>query len=339
MVRAGRPRVKRAVSRRFAEAIAGRTAQTLLAGEGGCGYTRLSGDGGSAADSESGADAARAGPRQHRGSAQGPAPPAGAWRAPRAPAARPRLHLRGGPAAAARALPRRSRGHRARSSRPSAVPIGKLSLKYLRRAKVMPLAQRTARSSSRWPTRSTTTRSRACRSRPASRSSRGSRASATSLEALEQAYGGGGGRRRQRRRRRRRRGRVRRRRRGGRQPPPRPRERGAGHPAREHAHQPRRRAARVGHPHRAVRERAQGPLPHRRRAPRRRDAAAPPPGRDRLAHQDHGEARHRRAPPAAGRPHQAPHDGQGDRPPRLDAADALRRERRAPHPRPLEHRP
>ena len=29
-------------------------------------------------------------------------------------------------------------------------------------------------------------------------------------------------------------------------------------------------------------------------------------------------------------------DGQGDRPPRLDAADALRRERRAAYPRPLE---
>ena len=159
------------------------------------------------------------------------------------------------------------------------------------------------------------------------------------LEALEAAYGNGaadgqercGGDRR-------RRPRVPLRRRGGRRPPARPRQRGAGHPPGQPADQPRRRAARLGHPHRAVRERAQGPLPHRRRAARRRDAAAPAAGGDRLAHQDHGEAQHRRAPPAAGRPHQAAPDGQGDRPPRLDPADALRRERRAAYPRPLEHR-
>ena len=48
-------------------------------------------------------------------------------------------------------------------------------------------------------------------------------------------------------------------------------------------------------------------------------AAAQDEGGAHLAHQDHGEARHRRAAAAAGRPHQA-QDGQpGDRLPRLDA--------------------
>ena len=40
-----------------------------------------------------------------------------------------------------------------------------------------------------------------------------------------------------------------------------------------------------------------------------------------LAHQDHGQPRHRRAPPAAGRTHPAAAAGQGDRPARLDGAD------------------
>ncbi len=48
--------------------------------------------------------------------------------------------------------------------------------------------------------------------------------------------------------------------------------------------------------------------------------------RDHLAHQDHGEAQHRRAPPAAGRPHPARGARPGDRLPRLDDADAPRRE-------------
>ena len=51
-----------------------------------------------------------------------------------------------------------------------------------------------------------------------------------------------------------------------------------------------------------------------------------------VAHQDHGEARHRREAPAAGRPHQDPlqreRRAEGDRLPRLGAADALRREDR-----------
>ncbi len=84
------------------------------------------------------------------------------------------------------------------------------------------------------------------------------------------------------------------------------------------------------HPHRALREDAPRPLPHRRRALRDHAAADQAQERDHLAHQDHGVARHRRAPPAAGRPHQAearrqPRDGL----PRLGPADAVRREDRA----------
>ena len=56
-----------------------------------------------------------------------------------------------------------------------------------------------------------------------------------------------------------------------------------------------------------------------------------------VARQDHVEARHRREAPAAGRPHQDPlqreRRAEGDRLPRLGAADALRREDRAASPR------
>ena len=52
------------------------------------------------------------------------------------------------------------------------------------------------------------------------------------------------------------------------------------------------------------------------------EVESPPQRLDRggdLAHQDHGQAQHRRAPPAAGRPHHAARAGQGDRPSRVDA--------------------
>ena len=52
-----------------------------------------------------------------------------------------------------------------------------------------------------------------------------------------------------------------------------------------------------------------------------------------LALQDHVAAEHRRAPRAAGRPHQAEDGQQGHRLPRLDAAHAVRREDRAPNSR------
>ena len=66
-------------------------------------------------------------------------------------------------------------------------------------------------------------------------------------------------------------------------------------------------------------------LPRRRRAARRRVAAQAPRRRRDLAHQDHGQPRHRRAPPAAGRPHPPARAGQGDRPARVDRADDARR--------------
>ena len=69
-------------------------------------------------------------------------------------------------------------------------------------------------------------------------------------------------------------------------------------------------------------------LPDRRRAARGRVAAAPLLGGGDLAHQDHGEPRHRRAAPAAGRAHPAARShGKEHRPARLDRADDARRER------------
>ena len=50
-------------------------------------------------------------------------------------------------------------------------------------------------------------------------------------------------------------------------------ERGAGHPLRQPADRPRRRGARLGHPHRAVREQAARPLSHRRHPAGGGDAA------------------------------------------------------------------
>ena len=64
------------------------------------------------------------------------------------------------------------------------------------------------------------------------------------------------------------------------------------------------------------------------------------PGRDRVAPEDHVEARHRGEAPAAGRPHQDPVQRpgpvQGTRLPRVGAADAVRREDRAPPPGPRQ---
>ena len=63
-----------------------------------------------------------------------------------------------------------------------------------------------------------------------------------------------------------------------------------------------------------------------------RDVIEPPRAlhaRDRLAHQDHGAARHRREAPAAGRPHHAARGGQADRRARVDAAHRARRARGA----------
>ena len=91
------------------------------------------------------------------------------------------------------------------------------------------------------------------------------------------------------------------------------------------------------HPHRAVREGTARPLPHRRHSLQHHAAADEVPRCDDLAHQDHGEAGHRREAAAAGRPHQDPLPGQRrdarHRLPRLLSADAVRREDRDASPR------
>ena len=116
--------------------------------------------------------------------------------------------------------------------------------------------------------------------------------------------------------------------------------RGAGSPGRGSAgHQAGERDPDVGdlqgrqrHPHRALREGIPGPLPHRRHSLQHDGAVAEDARCDHLARQDHGEARHRREAPAAGRPHQDPvqrqRRQQGHRLPRLVPADAVRREDR-----------
>ena len=100
--------------------------------------------------------------------------------------------------------------------------------------------------------------------------------------------------------------------------------RGAGHPAREPDADVGDPEGRERHPHRAVREGIPRPVPHRRHPLQRHGAADEVPRRDHVAHQDHGEARHRGEAAAAGRPHQDPlrrrrRRHQGDRLPRLRA--------------------
>ena len=63
----------------------------------------------------------------------------------------------------------------------------------------------------------------------------------------------------------------------------------------------------------------------RRRAVRNGPAAAAPGQRHRHPHQGHGEPRHRRTPPAAGRPHRTERRRQPGRPARQRAADDVRR--------------
>src|SRR6058998_3036441 len=97
---------------------------------------------------------------------------------------------------------------------------------------------------------------------------------------------------------------------------------------------PRRaEAGRLRHPHRPGRRDPGDQVPDRRH-PARGDGAAQAGGASaRVADQDHGEPRHRRAAAPAGRAHQAPPAVARDRLPRLGPAVDLRRERRAPAPR------
>ena len=107
----------------------------------------------------------------------------------------------------------------------------------------------------------------------------------------------------------------------------------AGRPARQRRADVGDPEGRERHPHRAVREGAARPLPHRRHPLQHHEPADEVPRRDRLARQDHGEARHRREAPAAGRPHQDPLQRRAAQPKEIDfrvsvPADALRREDR-----------
>ena len=123
----------------------------------------------------------------------------------------------------------------------------------------------------------------------------------------------------------------------GRRPPPGGHgERGAGHPPGPRPDHQGGGSAGLRHPRRAARGQRARALSHRRRSFHRRDPAAVAARRGDLAHQDHGAAQHRRAPAAAGRPHQIHRSRQGDRPARLDHADHARRERGAAHSRPLQ---
>ena len=92
------------------------------------------------------------------------------------------------------------------------------------------------------------------------------------------------------------------------------------------------------HPLRAVRGRVPHPHQGRRRAVRDGPAAAAPGLRHHHPHQGHGEPRHRRAPPAAGRPHRADRRRPPGRPARQRAAHDVRRERRHASARPLGRR-
>ena len=83
----------------------------------------------------------------------------------------------------------------------------------------------------------------------------------------------------------------------------------------------------------------QDPLPGGRRALRNGAAAAPSRAARHLAREGDGEPEHRRAPPAAGRPHPEEHRGPRGGSARFHAADAVRRERRAARARPLDREP
>ncbi len=83
------------------------------------------------------------------------------------------------------------------------------------------------------------------------------------------------------------------------------RRRGRAHrPLRQQDPARRDQEGRLGHPLRALREDLPHPHPHRRGAQGGGPAAGAARGQDRRAPQGHGPPRHRRAPRAAGRPHQ-----------------------------------
>ena len=115
-----------------------------------------------------------------------------------------------------------------------------------------------------------------------------------------------------------------------------PGERGAGDPPRQPDHRARGGNARQRHSCRAVRGPLARALPLRRCAARGRQPCREAGARDHLAHKDHGQAGHRRAPPAAGWAHQDGGARHGDRFPRLHHSVALRRKGRVARARPQQ---
>ena len=111
--------------------------------------------------------------------------------------------------------------------------------------------------------------------------------------------------------------------------PARQRRAGAGDPDDQRAAAAGAARARVRPSLRALRKPLGRALSRRRHAARRDRAAARAARGAGLAAQDHGEPRHRREAPAAGRPHRAEARRQAGRRARLDAADRAGRARRA----------
>ena len=105
----------------------------------------------------------------------------------------------------------------------------------------------------------------------------------------------------------------------------------------QHDPLPGRRGPRGRHPHRAVREGLQDPLPRGRRALRGEGAGRLHGPRHHLARQDHGEPQHRRAPHPPGRPHRDHRRGPPRRPPRVVPSHHARRIRRYAYSRPERH--
>ena len=106
------------------------------------------------------------------------------------------------------------------------------------------------------------------------------------------------------------------------------RSRGERRQVRQPGHPRSHPRARHRHPRRAARERSAHPLPHRRHPARSRRAAAVAraPKGDHFAAESHGAHGHRRAPAAAGWPHQFEDARPAHRRARLDDPDGQRRE-------------
>ena len=110
-------------------------------------------------------------------------------------------------------------------------------------------------------------------------------------------------------------------------------EEATGRQARPLGDRRRGRARRLGHPLRSQRRRDAGSAAHRRRRPGLDHGPAATRAGARVEDQDHGRARHRRAPPAPGRPHRPDHRRALRRPARRDPSGDARRVGRDANPR------